>query len=89
MARKAETPKGCPRTPGWDTPSASASQAGRHFSAESVGHLGFTGCSLWIDPPRRRWVVLLTNRVHPSRDDIRIKALRPVVHDAVCAMLDG
>jgi CubicO group peptidase (beta-lactamase class C family) len=55
---------------------------------DGVGHLGFTVCSLWLDPPRSRWVVLLTNRVHPSRDDVRIKEVRPRVMDAVVTMLD-
>jgi CubicO group peptidase (beta-lactamase class C family) len=44
---------------------------------------------LWIDPARARWVVLLSNRVHPSRDNERIKQLRPALHDAVVAALDG
>ncbi|MCK6527538.1 beta-lactamase family protein [Myxococcota bacterium] len=72
---------------GWDTPTPGASSAGRHFSPRSFGHLGFTGTSLWIDVPRRRTVVLLTNRVHPSRGDDRIRAFRPAFHDAVCAVL--
>jgi CubicO group peptidase (beta-lactamase class C family) len=74
---------------GWDGPAASGSAAGERWPKDGVGHLGFTGCSMWLDPPRRRWVVLLTNRVHPSRDDQRIRALRPAVHDAVVALLDG
>jgi len=48
-----------------------------------VGHLGFTGTSLWIDPELELVVVLLTNRVHPTRENIGIRKLRPVVHDAV------
>ena len=73
---------------GWDGPSEGESQAGRRWPRDGVGHLGFTGCSLWLDPPRSRWVVLLTNRVHPTRDDTRIKQLRPRVHDAVVELLD-
>ncbi len=74
---------------GWDTPSPSGSSAGRLVSAKAVGHLGFTGTSLWIDPTRQAAVVLLTNRVHPTRSDERIKELRPAVHDAVWALLDA
>jgi CubicO group peptidase (beta-lactamase class C family) len=68
---------------GWDTPSADASSAGRHLSHHAVGHLGFTGTSLWIDLERDLHVILLTNRVHPTRDNERIRDVRPRVHDAV------
>ncbi len=54
---------------GWDTPSPGASQSGSLFSPDTVGHLGFTGTSIWIDLERDRHVILLTNRVHPSRDN--------------------
>jgi len=79
---------------GWDTPSAipGVSHAGDRWPrAGAVGHLGFTGTSLWLDLPRQRWVALLTNRVHPTRIDTAepIKALRRDVGDAVVAMLDG
>ena len=68
---------------GWDGPSSRDSQAGSRMSRASVGHLGFTGCSLWIDPRRALWVVLLTNRVHPVvRDDPRFRAFRAAAHDA-------
>ncbi|HSR36609.1 MAG TPA: serine hydrolase, partial [Desulfurivibrionaceae bacterium] len=72
---------------GFDTPSASGSTSGRFFSARSVGHLGFTGTSFWVDPEQHVMVVLLTNRVHPSRDNNRIKAFRPALHDAVMQAL--
>jgi hypothetical protein len=65
------------------------SSAGTRWSRDGVGHLGFTGCSLWIDPPRARWVVLLSNRVCPSRANERIKRFRPRLHDAVIEALDG
>jgi len=74
---------------GWDGPSASGSAAGERWPKDGVGHLGFTGCSLWLDPPRGRAVVLLTNRVEPTRQNDRIKALRPALHDAVGRTLDG
>lgn len=77
------------RVLGWDTPTPGASSAGRYFAREAIGHLGFTGTSLWLDPGTRTVITLLTNRVHPSRDDVRIRALRPTVHDLTWAALDG
>jgi CubicO group peptidase (beta-lactamase class C family) len=74
---------------GWDTPSASGSTAGAHVSRHAVGHLGFTGTSLWIDLERDAHVVFLTNRVHPHRENERIRAVRPRVHDAVWEALDA
>ncbi len=75
---------GSTRTPGWDTPSRKASSAGTQLAGRRlVGHLGFTGTSLWIDLDQRINVVLLTNRGHPRRDNDRIRALRPVLHDLV------
>jgi CubicO group peptidase (beta-lactamase class C family) len=73
---------------GWDRPAAVGSSAGERWPRDGVGHLGFTGCSLWLDPARGRAVVLLTNRVHPTRANDRIKQLRPVLHDAVVAALE-
>jgi len=73
---------------GWDTPTPGSSSAGQRVSPRAVGHLGFTGTSLWLDPRRGAAVALLTNRVHPSRADERIKQLRPAVHDAVWGLLD-
>ncbi len=58
------------------------SSSGKHFSDESFGHLGFTGASLWCDPRAELIVVLLTNRVCPTRENIRIRAARPRIHDA-------
>jgi CubicO group peptidase (beta-lactamase class C family) len=73
---------------GWDRPAAIDSSAGTRWPRDGVGHLGFTGCSIWIDPPRARWVVLLSNRVNPTRANERIKQFRPLVHDAIVAALD-
>jgi CubicO group peptidase (beta-lactamase class C family) len=73
---------------GWDGPAAQGSQAGGRFPRTAVGHLGFTGCSLWIDPERETWIVLLSNRVHPavpSPDTFR--DFRPRVHDAALEAL--
>jgi len=73
---------GSSRTLGWDTP-GEGSSAGRCLSPSAFGHTGFTGTSLWIDPERDLFVVLLTNRVHPTRDNPAIADLRPALHDAV------
>lgn len=72
---------------GFDTPSLSGSSAGRYFSSESVGHLGFTGTSFWMDPLKSLIVVLLSNRVHPSRENQKIKAFRPEIHDMIVEAL--
>jgi CubicO group peptidase (beta-lactamase class C family) len=68
---------------GWDGPAPQGSQAGTRLSRAAVGHLGFTGCSLWIDPERETWIVLLANRVHPTvRPADPFRAFRPTLHDA-------
>ena len=67
---------------GWDTPTPGASSSGHHFSATSVGHLGFTGTSMWIDLEREAVVVMLTNRVHLVAKRSKFE-LRPIVHDLV------
>jgi serine-type D-Ala-D-Ala carboxypeptidase len=72
---------------GWDTPTPGGSSAGRYFSPTAIGHLGFTGTSLWIDPTTQVVVVLLTNRVHPSRQRQGIRTFRPLIHDAVMRAL--
>ncbi len=81
FTRRAGVP-GSSRALGWDTPSEGSS-AGRLISDHAYGHTGFTGTSLWIDPDRRLFVVLLTNRVHPTRDNDRHLRVRPAVADAV------
>ncbi len=79
---------------GWDTPSMTpgVSHAGDRWPRTgSAGHLGFTGVSLWLDLPRRRWVTLLTNRVHPTRlgdSPDAIKTLRRGVNDAALELLE-
>ncbi|MGH7785735.1 MAG: serine hydrolase domain-containing protein, partial [Candidatus Binatia bacterium] len=70
-------------TLGWDTPSPANSAAGTLFSPHTVGHLGFTGTSIWMDLDRDRHVILLSNRVHPSRDNNLIREFRPVIHDLI------
>ncbi len=68
---------------GFDTPSRPDSSSGRYFSDQSVGHLGFTGTSFWMDLEKSVVVILLTNRIHPTRENEKIKAFRPKLHDAV------
>jgi CubicO group peptidase (beta-lactamase class C family) len=86
VLREFWTPAGVPGSTwrlGWDGPSPTGSMAGNLISRRAVGHLGFTGCSLWIDPERETFVAVLCNRVHPAaRDDPRWKALRPALNDA-------
>jgi len=72
---------------GWDTPSPTNSSSGAFFSRHSVGHLGFTGTSVWLDLERDRHVLLLSNRVHPSRDNELIRAFRPHIHDLIVKAL--
>ena len=72
---------------GWDSPSRPMSQSGRYFSDNSVGHLAYTGCSLWVDLKQDYWVILLTNRVNPSATNHKIKAFRPKIHDKIYAEL--
>ncbi len=67
---------------GWDTPS-SPSSSGSRFSSRSFGHLGYTGTSLWVDPDAELEVVFLSNRVHPTSRNERIRQFRPLLHDAI------
>ncbi|HEX9190730.1 MAG TPA: serine hydrolase domain-containing protein, partial [Candidatus Deferrimicrobiaceae bacterium] len=113
MTTRVAAPPGCPRTLGFDTPTAAGeggtssrkgdspgetprsslkrdspretprSQAGALAPPGAVGHLGYTGCSLWIDPAREVTVVLLSNRVVYGPDNRKLSALRPRIHDAV------
>jgi len=95
FTRRATVP-GSSRAIGWDTaavtdkaerssvPGTPAySSAGSLLSARSFGHTGFTGTSMWMDPERRLFVILLTNRVHPTRENNAIRAVRADVADAV------
>jgi serine-type D-Ala-D-Ala carboxypeptidase len=81
--KRQEGVKGATRALGWDTPSLENSSAGRFISRNSVGHLGFSGTSLWMDLDRDSFVLFLSNRVHPSRNNVKIKAFRPVLHDMI------
>lgn len=83
-----QAPPGSSRALGWDTPSEESS-SGHHFSAQSIGHLGHSGCSLWIDLVADIAVVLLTNRTWPDRKNQAIRAVRPAFHDAVREAVNG
>jgi beta-N-acetylhexosaminidase len=74
------------RTLGWAVPTEGGA-SGHYFSTHSFGHTGFTGTSIWIDPDRQLFVVLLTNRVHPTRENMNIAQVRPALHDAVMQAL--
>ena len=82
-------PPGSSRALGWDTPSQPSS-AGTRLSERAFGHTGFTGTSIWIDPEKDLFIILLTNRVHPTRANARIFRVRPRVADLVVeALVDG
>lgn len=85
IAKGADIP-GSSRALGWDTMLATSS-CGSRMSPRAFGHTGYTGTSLWIDPDRGIYVVLLTNRVHPTRRNDAITRVRPAVHDAVMSEL--
>ncbi len=81
-----QTIAGGTRALGWTVPTEGSS-SGKYFSALSYGHTGFTGTSIWIDPERDLFVVLLTNRVYPTRENQKIEQVRPAVHNAVVEAL--
>lgn len=68
---------------GWNRPLRRNSAAGTHFSANSIGHMGYTGCSIWIDLEKNFWIILLTNRIHPQAMNEKIKGFRPLIHDMI------
>jgi beta-N-acetylhexosaminidase len=74
------------RTLGWDVPTKNSS-SGQYFSPRTYGHNGFTGTSIWIDPDKDLFVILLTNRVYPSAANEKIKQVRPALHDAILTAL--
>lgn len=88
FSRPAGLADGSSRALGWDTP-APGSSCGSRFSVAAFGHTGFTGTSMWIDPERDLFVILLTNRVHPTRDNPRLAELRPRFHDALVECIDS
>jgi CubicO group peptidase (beta-lactamase class C family) len=88
FTRRRDGVPGSSRALGWDT-MLPTSSCGTMLSPSAIGHTGFTGTSLWIDPDRDLYMVLLTNRVHPTRDNDKLKVLRPQIHDAVVRALTG
>jgi CubicO group peptidase (beta-lactamase class C family) len=71
------------RTVGWDVPTPPSSSGGHLLSSTAYGHTGFTGTSIWIDPEKDLFVILLTNRVNPTRANEKIRQVRPALADAV------
>ena len=84
--RRQNKPEGSSRAVGWDT--AHPSQSWMMFSEAAFGHTGFTGTSVWIDPERDLFVILLTNRVHPTRENTQIREARIAFHRAVVEAVD-
>jgi CubicO group peptidase (beta-lactamase class C family) len=82
----ADALSGNTRTLGWMARTQESS-SGQYFSLHSFGHLGFTGTSIWVDPDKGLFVVLLTNRVNPTRNNDKIQRVRPALHDAVVEAL--
>jgi CubicO group peptidase (beta-lactamase class C family) len=76
------------RALGWDTKSAKGSSAGELFDITSFGHTGFTGTSIWVDPTKELFVIFLTNRVHPTRENKKLYKIRPVLHNAIMESID-
>jgi len=58
------------------------------LSKNSIGHTGFTGTSCWVDKDRNLIIVLLTNRVYPTRENTKIINFRPSLHDAIVKIID-
>jgi len=88
FVRRREMIAGSSRALGWDTPSG-LSSGGKKISPTAFGHTGFTGTSIWIDPVRDVFFILLTNRVHPTRENRKILAVRRAFADAVLDAFDG
>ncbi len=78
------------RALGWDIKTMNGySSAGSLFGPSSFGHTGFSGTSIWVEPEKKIFVILLTNRVHPTRNNHKIMQIRPKVHDAVINSLEN
>jgi len=88
FTRRQDLPPGSSRALGWDTPS-NGSSAGTRLGQESFGHTGFTGTSIWIDPARGLAIILLSNRVHPTRQNPGWAPVRAAVADLVSAVRDS
>lgn len=77
------------RALGWDTKSEKGSSSGDYFSLSSFGHTGFTGTSIWADPDKNLFVVFLTNRVYPARENYKLGKIRPELHNLIHKTLFG
>lgn len=88
FTRRQDLVPGSSRALGWDTPSDNSS-AGTKLSPRAFGHTGFTGTSIWFDPEKDLFVILLTNRVHPTRENTKISRVRPRVADLAADALTG
>jgi CubicO group peptidase (beta-lactamase class C family) len=86
FTRRQSLPPGSSRALGWDTPSPNSS-AGTKLSASAFGHTGFTGTSIWIDPEQDLFIILLSNRVNPTRANTKILQVRRRVADLVVEAL--
>lgn len=75
-------------TLGFMLPALKRASCGHFFSRRSIGHLGFTGTSFWLDPKKDLLITLLTNRVHPTRENINIRFLRPKIHNWIYQLMD-
>ncbi|MCP5063082.1 MAG: serine hydrolase [Ignavibacteriae bacterium] len=74
---------------GWDTRSKESSSSGKYFSKNSFGHTGYTGTSIWVDKESKLFVILLSNRVHPTRANRKIIKFRPKIHDVIYESVVG
>jgi CubicO group peptidase (beta-lactamase class C family) len=86
FATRPGTPDGKSRALGWDVPTEGSS-SGKYFGPRSIGHLGYSGCSLWVDPDQDLAIALLTNRTWPDRSSNAIRQVRPAFHNAVVESL--
>ena len=86
--KKQNLPIGSDYALGWDTPSSSGnSSAGDYFSELSYGHLGFTGTSMWIDPKKQLFIILLTNRTYPNRNKDGMHKFRRIFHNSIMEVI--
>jgi beta-glucosidase-like glycosyl hydrolase/CubicO group peptidase (beta-lactamase class C family) len=88
FTRRQPGPEGSTRALGWDTPTPGGGRSsGTMLSPASFGHTGFTGTSIWIDPQKEVFIILLTNRVHPTRENRALLSIRGMVADSVLSAL--
>lgn len=73
---------------GFMLPTEGSASCGKHFSLDSFGHTGFTGTSFWMDPHKDLMVILLSNRIHPTRQNELFKKARPQIHDWICELME-